>query len=203
MVTRRAAFCGTAVLVGAGLVSRRLRAAQSKAKHYFKIVDVTTGKDIESSSADLARDLLDKELRGRPEFSADLGGVTDDAAVVAELKKRGLVGFRVSLRLDKVARAPKPPRPGGRLKQLAVDVKLTVIGATLPGDKLAFRGDGEAAMEAEVVESRAGAETASMIKEVMTQAVKQAVDHAVMRLTAPKSTPFTETGRKRREGRKK
>src|SRR5438128_1333431 len=99
-------------------------------KYYFKVVQVNVGKNGDSDVAKVARELLEKELQSRPEFTSDIGEARDPAAELAELKKRGLRGFEVSLRLDKLAKDLKAPKPGGRLKQLAVDVKVSVFGTT-------------------------------------------------------------------------
>ncbi len=174
-------------------------AAEKTAKYYFKIVEVNVSKSGDSSLGKVAGDFLEKELAEREGFTADLGSVKDDAGVMAELKKRNLKGFRISLRLEKISKEMRPPKPGGRLKQMTVDLKVSVFGTTLPGDKLAFSGEGEAAMEAEVIEAKIDQESASMVKDVMGQAVKQAVDQAVMKLSVPKSEPHNEKARKKRK----
>jgi hypothetical protein len=146
-----------------------------------------------------AREVLQKELAARPEFTCDLGAPSDEAALVAELQRRKLTGFNVSLKLVDLKREPKPPRPGGRLPQLAVGVKLSVFGATIPEAKLAFGGDGEALVEAEVVERRLPEETANLTRDALVQAVKQAVDQAVRKLALPpRAKPIDESKRRRR-----
>jgi hypothetical protein len=170
----------------------------SAPKYYFKIVDVNVGKDGTPEIATAAREFFEKELQSRPEFTGDLGGASETAAVLAEIKKRGLKGFRMSLRLDRVTKDVKDPKPGARRKQMAVEVKLSVFGTTFPGEKLAFSGEGEAVVEAEVVEARLEEEGLSLVKEVMPQALKQAVDQAVAKLSMPKSAPMNESRRKRK-----
>jgi hypothetical protein len=170
-----------------------------KPKYYFTIVDVKVGNNGDKDTARLARDLFEKELLSRPEFTSDLGGASEPAAELAELKKRGLKGFRMSLQLDRLSKALKDPRPGGRLKQLAVEAKLSVFGTTFPGEKLAFSGEGEAVVEAEVVEARAEQEGAELVKVVMPQALKQAVDQMMAKLSLPKSVPMNESKRKRKK----
>jgi hypothetical protein len=169
-----------------------------KPKYYFKIVEVNVGKNGGPELAKSARDAFEKELQSRPEFTSELAGAGDPAAELAELKKRGLKGFAMSLRLDHLKKDLKEPRPGGRLKQLAVDVKLSVFGTTLPGEKLAFSGEGEAVVEAEVVEARMEQEAKGLVEEVMPRALKQAVDQAVAKLGLPKSAPLNESKRKRK-----
>ena len=94
----------------------------------------------------------------------------------------------------------KDPRPGGRLKQLAVNVKLVIIGATIPDEKMAFEGNGESSVEAEVSEKRMAADTANASKAALKSAVKQAVDEAVVKLGAP---PAAAPGGKKPAKKKK
>jgi hypothetical protein len=68
-----------------------------------------------------------------------------------------------------------------------------VFGATIPEAKLAFGGDGEALVEAEVVERRLQQEAATLIREVLAQAVKLAVDQAVSKLSLPRAKPLDES----------
>jgi hypothetical protein len=197
MPTRRTVLgAGLAVLAGRAQAAGR---PGKNPKYYFKILEINVGNFKDPGLADSARDLLEKELGSRPEFTSDLGAASDDAAIIAELKRRRLRGFRVSLRLDELSKDLKPPRPGGRLKQLAVATKLSVFGTTLPGEKLAFGGDGEALVEAEVVERRLEAETPPLVRDVLAQALKQAVDQAVTKLSMPPpAAPLNEAKRKRR-----
>jgi hypothetical protein len=172
-------------------------AAAKKPKYYFKIVEVNVEKAGDPEVAKLARESLDKELQSRPEFTSDLGGATEPAAEVAELKRRGLKGFRVSLRLDQLSKDVKDPKPGARLKQLAVGVKVSVFGTTFPGEKLAFAGEGGSTVQAEVAEQRMKQEELSLMKEVMPIALKQAVDEAIAKLSMPRSAPINESKRRR------
>jgi hypothetical protein len=166
-------------------------------KYYFRVVEVNVGKDGDPEIAKIAREDLEKDLSSRAEFTNDIGGA-EGAALLDELKKRGLRAFKVSLRLDQLAKDLKAPKPGGRLKQLSIDVKLSVFGTTFPGEKLAFSGEGEAVVEAEIVEQRLDQESLSLVKEVMPQALKQAVDQAVAKLSLPKSAPMNESKRRRK-----
>jgi hypothetical protein len=192
---------GRSLMLAAALLALAAGGATAAPKYYFKIVEVNVEKGGDPAVGAVAREILEKELGGRPEFTSDIGGAASEAAAIEELKKRGLRGFHVSLRLDRLSKEPKPPRPGGRLKQMAVGAKLSVFGTTMPGEKLAFSGDGEAGVEAEVTEQRQDEDAAGMVKDVMTQAVKQAVDQAVMKLSLPKSAPMNERkqGSKRRK----
>ena len=83
---------------------------------------------------------------------------------------------------------------------LAVSVKLAVLGTTLPGNKIAFGGDGEAGAETEVTERRIDEESQSLLKDAIKDALKQAVDQAVLKLGMPKSAPLNESKRRHRKG---
>jgi hypothetical protein len=196
---RRSVLATGAFLVAAPALAAARR-PPPKARYYFKIFEVNVGKSGDPTIADLARELLNKDLEARPEFTSDLGGATTDEAESEELQKRGLLGFRVSLRLDKLSKDLVAPRPGGRLKQLAVEVKLSVFGTTFPGEKLAFGGEGEALLEAEVVESRLEKEELPLVRDAMAQALKQAVDQSVAKLSLPRAAPLNESKRKRKRG---
>jgi hypothetical protein len=198
MLERRTALCAVILsLLGSPALAQGK--SPKKPKYYFTIVEVNVGKNGDKDTENLARELFEKELESRPEFTKDLGGATDPAAELEALKKRGLKGFRMSLRLDKLTKDLKEPRPGNRLRQLAVDVKLSVFGTTFPGEKLAFSGEGEAVVEAEVVEAKAEQEGTNLVKEVMPQALKQAVDQMMAKLSLPKSAPLNESKRKRKK----
>jgi hypothetical protein len=171
-----------------------------KPRFYFKVIEVNVGDLKEPGLAATARSLLEKDLGSRPDFTADaeLDAASDEDAVGEALQKKGLRGFRVSLRIERLTKDLEPPRPGGRLKQLAVATKLSVFGTTFPGEKLAFGGDGEATVEAEVVESRLEAQTPPLVDDVLTQAIKQAVDQTVTKLSLPRAAPMNESKGKRK-----
>jgi hypothetical protein len=173
-------------------------AAPPKPRYYFHVRDVNASTTVDAPTLTVAREVLNQELARREEFTSEVTAASDEAALVAELKRRKLQGFNVSLKLEDLRTEPKPPRPGGRLKQLAVAVKLSVFGATIPDAKLAFGGDGEALVEAEVVERRLPEETAALTRDALVQAVKLAVDQAVRKLSLPKARPIVESRRKRR-----
>jgi hypothetical protein len=173
------------------------KAATRKAKYYFKVVEVKSASADDVTKA-TAKRLLDEDLSGRPEFTSELPGANDPDNVAAELKARKLQGFQVTLDIQALKQDVKEPRAGGRLPQLSVGVRVSVFGTTIPDRKLAFGGDGEATIEAEFVERRKDEEAASLTKDVLAQAIKQAVDQAVAKLSLPKSKPFNESKKKRK-----
>jgi hypothetical protein len=193
-----AAITAGALILALGTPAPAAPAAPAKKpKFYFNLVEVKSVVSLDDALKASARDTLDKELQSRPEFTSDLGGAAGDD-VVAELKRRKLQGFNVTLKIEDIKRELKAPRPGGRLKQLAINVKLSVFGTTIPEIKMAFGGEGEAGVEAEVQERRMDAEATSLIKDCMVHAVRQAVDQAVAKLSLPKAQPMNESKRKKK-----
>jgi hypothetical protein len=175
-------------------------AGAAGAKYYFQVREVKASKDIDPVLKAYAGEAVKADLAARPEWASDVGqqGSAGQDALVAELTKRKLRGFNVTVRLEEVKKEIRPPKPGGRLNQLAVNVRLTVFGTTIPEEKLAFSGDGEAGLEAEVSEKRMEAESLSVTKDAIKDAIKQAVDQSVTKLAVAKSAPQNENRRKRK-----
>ena len=189
-------FATSLVAVVAMTAAAAAPARAAEPKYYFKIKEVTAAPDIDASVKTAAVDALKAELASRPEWASDIGPAAeaDPAALAAELSKRGLRGFEVTVRIETFKKEMKDPRPGGRLKQLAVNTRLVVIGATIPDAKMAFEGSGEAGVEAEVSEKRMEKDSANASKTALKSAVKQAVDQAVVKLGA--ATPTGGPGKK-------
>lgn len=207
--TRRVAMVMGAVglVVGAGGFARADDPAQGPAKpkaktpkYYFKVVEVTG--DVDDETRRLGGELLAKELASRPEFVGELGEVVAAAPkpedLAPELRKRGLRGFEISLKFDALERKLQEPRPGSRLKQLAVSARLSIFGAEIPDKKIAFSGQGESMQIVEVVERKLDDETRALVVDVIADAVRQAVDQAVLKLALPRNTPLDERKGKRR-----
>jgi len=157
-------------------------------KYFFQLREVKAGPDIDPALKEYAGEALKADLAGRPEWASDVQASSPEA-LLAELDKRKLRGFNVTVRFEEVKKEVKPPKPGGRFNQLAINVRLTVFGTTVAEEKLAFSGDGEAGLEAEVSEKRVEKESMSLTRDAIKDAVKQAVDQAVLKLSVAQSGP--------------
>jgi hypothetical protein len=153
---------------------------QPKPKYYFTISNITSE---DNTIIPLAKDLLAKEISARSEFTQDLGGAEGEAAAFAEMKKRGLRGFQVNLRIMNFKQEIKPPAPGRRDRQMAIQVKLGVYGTTYPGGKLNFTGDGEASLTGDFSERRMESDVENLRKTALASALKQAVSVAVDKMS--------------------
>jgi hypothetical protein len=197
---RRRRWLPALAALGAGLLALGAAAAPraiAAPKYYFRLGEVKAGPDIDEALKSYAAEAVRAELAGRPEWASDVGkfGPSDTDALVAELKKRNLRGFSVVVRFEHLKKELKDPSPGERRKRLALDVKLSVFGTTIPEEKLSFSGDGESSVESEVADKGAEAESQALAKDAIKDAVKQAVDQAVMKLAIGKSAPMNESKR--------
>jgi len=185
----KGALFATSLLAAATTLAVDPSARAAEPKFYFQIKEVTAGPDVDPAVKTAAADTLKAELASRPEWASDIGPAAaapgpDRSALAAELTKRKLRGFDVTVRIETFKQEMKEPRPGGGMKQLGVNVKLVIIGGTIPDGKLAFEGNGEAGVEAEVAENRMEKDRARASKAALQSAVKQAVDQAVVKLSA-------------------
>jgi hypothetical protein len=166
-------------------------------KYYFRLGEVKAGPEVGDALKAYAQEAVKTELAARPEWASDVGhfGPSDTEALVAELKKRNLRGFSVVVRFEQLKKEIKEPAPGARRKRVALDVRLSVFGTTIPEEKLSFSGDGESGVEAEISDKGMEPETEALAKDAIKDAVKQAVDQAVMKLSLGHSAPMNESKR--------
>ena len=196
--------------LGIGILAAALggapRAWGATPKYYFQTQDVKAGPEVDAALRAYAAEAVKTELASRPEWASDIGPAgeharpgDDRAALIAELKKRNLRGFDVTVRIESFKQELKDPKPGGRLKQVAVNVRLSVFGTTIPDAKVAFAGTGDSGVEAEVSEHRRAADSAVAGREVVKDAIKQAVDQAVIKLASTKAAAPLNESRKRKK----
>jgi hypothetical protein len=191
-IPRIAALAGT-LTVAISFAGRASGDAQ-KPKYYFIISGVTSE---DKNIIPLAKGLLAKDILSRSEFTQDLGGAEGEAARAAAMRKLGLQGFQVNLRITNFRKEIKPPAPGRRDRPMAIQVKLGVYGTTYPGGKLSFTGDGEASLVGDFAERRMESDVEDMTKTALATALKQAVSTAVAKMsTATLPDSPRRTGKK-------
>jgi hypothetical protein len=169
----------------------------SPPKYYFKVTNIIAE---DQSIIPVAKELLEKEIASRSEFTQDLGGAESEAAATAEMKRRGLRGYLINLRVMGFKQEEKPPVPGRVDPQMMVKVKLGVFGSTYPGGKIAFTGDGEATVTGEYKERRKDKDVADLTNAAIGAALKQAVTTAVTKMT---NTTLPEGPRKKKKAKAK
>jgi hypothetical protein len=152
-------------------------------KYYFRVSNIHTQ---DPKIIPIAKELLEKEVASRPEFTMDLGNANSEDAEIAEMQKRGMKGFQVSMRISSLKKEIKPPKPGNRDEQMSIDVKLAVFGHTIPGNKIMFTGDGDASLMGEFSARLRDKEEERFTRTALESAIKQAVSTAVAKLTTAK-----------------
>jgi hypothetical protein len=184
MLNTRTVALGIAMLaLASSALVAPASAAPAKPKYYFKISNIESR---DKKIIPLAKELLEAEVATRPEFTMDLGDKLSEDALIAEIRKQGMLGFQVSLRITSLKQEIKPPAPGKRDQQIAIEVKLGIFGHTLPGNKLLFNGDGEASLMGEFSERLKEKEEERFMRTALSSALKQAVSTAVAKLTNAK-----------------
>ena len=152
-------------------------------KYYFKVTNIHTR---DNKIIPIAKETLEKEVAARPEFVMDRGNAGGEDEELTELQKKGLKGVQVSMRIDTLKVAIKPPSPGKRDKQMSIDVKVSIFGHTIPGNKVLFTGNGDASLVGDFSERLQEKEQARFTKTALESAIKQAVSTAVIKLGTTK-----------------
>ena len=104
-----------AVVVAAALAAAMLPASAQAAapKYFFQLREVKGGPDIDPGPQGVRR----RGAEGRPGGAAGVGvrrQAPSPEALLAELNKRKLRGFNVTVRFEQVKKEVKPPKPGSR-----------------------------------------------------------------------------------------
>ena len=150
----------------------------------------------------LARTTLLKTLSTRPEVVMDLELPADPAQAGAELKRRGLRGYEVTLRILRMDRQVKPPPPGKQFRLLEQIVKVSLIGTTFPGELLALGGEGESTVQIEIGSQINDVQEREVATDALQDAVNQAVANAIRKLQIGPMVPPKDGPRRRPPAKK-
>lgn len=162
--------------------------------------DGAAGADAGKSALDdkagpMAREFLRAALAKRPEVTLELGASLDDpAAVKAEVKRKNLRAYELTLRILKQERSVKPPPAGKKFQLLEQNIRLSLVGVTFPEKLLALGGDGESTVQIEVGNPINERQESEVLTEALKDAIEQAVKQGMAKLIAgppkaPKSPP--------------
>lgn len=150
----------------------------------------------------LAHDDLVDALKKRPEVVLELDGVPADsppARFGEELKRRGIKGYEVTLRILKLERNVKPPPAGRKFRLLEQSVKLALVGTLFPGEPmLALGGDGESTVQIEVGNQISESQERDVLVDSIQDAVTQAVAQALRKLQLGPMKPPKDPPRRRK-----
>jgi hypothetical protein len=171
----------------------------AKPKYYFKISNIQSE---DKRIIPLAAELLKAEVETHPEFTTEIGTAESEDAQIAEIRRQGMLGYQVSMRIDTFKKEIKPPAPGRRDRQMAITVKLQIFGHTIPGQKMLFTGDGDASLVGDFSERLRDQEEQRFSKTALASAIKQAVSTAAAKVTnatlAPAGPSKGKKGKRKR-----
>jgi len=191
-------YAAATALLSLLLLAPSVRAdSDVKPKYYFKLTSVHAE---DKSIIPLVSELLKQEVDSRPEFTTDIGTAESEDAQIAEIRRQGMQGYQVSMRIESFKKEIKPPAPGKKDQQMAISVKLTIFGHTIPGQKMMFTGDGDASLMGEFSERLKDKEEERFSRTALASAIKQAVSTAVAKLTnatLPSGPPKAKKGKKK------
>jgi hypothetical protein len=177
-------------------------AAQAKPKgknpkYYMVFRETLEAPGLSTGVKDKVKPLLIEALRQFPEFVLELPDAPQDPTELEKyLKKKGLKGYEINIRLTKFKKELKPAKPGERHKMLSVTVAATIFGTSFPAKSFAVGGDGESTVEIPVrVETPKDVDAAKL--DALKDAIQQAVPKTLQSLEAGQSTPKPEKSRKK------
>ena len=143
----------------------------------------------------MAQDYLREALGRRPEVTLEISAPLDNPdAVKAELKRRNLRAYALTLRILRQERTVKPAPPGKKFQLLEQNVKLSLFGSTFPDKVLALGGDGESTVQIDVGNPINERQESEVLSDALKDAIEQAVKQGMAKLIAgppkpPKSPP--------------
>jgi hypothetical protein len=163
---------------------------------YLDVRGIKEPPKAKPSLKDLARDLLGKELSKHKTVVTTLGDPEPTGAALAKaLKKRGLIGYGIILRITKVDHSIHPPAKGSAYKVLMVEVSVAVDAEKIPSGQMALAGSGTTPVGTEVSRFRKK-ERDQLIREALAGAIKEAVARSVAKLSPSKQKPRRRSRRR-------
>jgi hypothetical protein len=106
---------------------------------------------------------------------------TDPGELAARLEKEHLKGYYITVKILDAKRTLTEPGPGRR-PQLQRSVRLSLIGATVPEQTVAFGGAGESTVAADVARKIGADLEASLLSDALADAISQAITDSLAKL---------------------
>lgn len=158
--------------------------AQPAPKYLLVVQPVSQAASTKDVPAAVVDRLFRAEIGKHPELALDKGDLPKEPKAVAEkLAELKLKGYFVTVKVLESKRTLTPGQPGKR-PQLERQVRLSVVGVTIPEQLVAFGGDGECIQAAEVGKKITEQEESELLADALKDAITQAVTSAVQKLEA-------------------
>jgi hypothetical protein len=154
--------------------------AAASPRYYLVMRGVEGSADVPH---EVVKKLLAEEVAKHDEFVTEKAGdPTDPKALADKLAGQKLKGYYVTVKVLEAGRKVTEPA-NGRRGQLQRNIKLSVVGATIPDQQVSFGGVGESAAATEVGKNVDPKEEAALLSDAVKDAVQQAVSQALGKLT--------------------
>jgi hypothetical protein len=160
---------------------------QKKPRYYMVVRAVEGAKEV---APERVRQIFTEELAKHPQdFITERAEYPKEpAALAARLATEKLTGYLVTVRILEITRE-LVPASNGKSPMLQRGVRLTVIGASIPEDRIAFGGHGDALTGTIVHGAPSEAEAASLLGDAIRYAISQAVDESLKQLQKGSKSP--------------
>lgn len=168
--------------------------SKPKPRYYIVVRAVEGAKEV---APELVRQIFIEELAKHPQevVTERAEYPKEPAALAARLATEKLTGYLVTVRILGSTRE-LVPAADGKPPMLQRGVRLTVIGASIPEDRIAFGGNGDALTGTSMRGTPNEAEAASLLGDAIRYAISQAIDESLKQLqkgskgpSAAKRTP--------------
>lgn len=194
-------FASLTAAACAGLAMQATPASAKKPappRYYVQVLEALTETGVPDTVKPEARNQLIAALKARPEvvLAADTDP-KDEAALAAQLKKRKLKGFALSVRVLELTEEVRPPPEGKRSQILLLISRVSIFGSTIPKAGLAIGGDGMAKVGLEVGNKVRPGDRTEATRSALSQSLVQAVDSAISKLDTPAVVPKPEKRKKK------
>jgi hypothetical protein len=146
--------------------------AHARVRYYLEVGSIEEGPAASVKFGGALQDIVKSAFKKQGEFEIAEGTFSPPS---------GSKAFLVKGRIDKYKKEVKPPAPGKRYQTVEVEVRVSLLGTTKPGESFGFRGDGEAIVGTEV-SAVTDAEILEASKDALREAFAKAVEKSANEL---------------------
>ncbi|HEX2572640.1 MAG TPA: hypothetical protein VH877_24035 [Polyangia bacterium] len=182
------ALIGSVLMLLVAMPSPWANAEPQKKPRYYMVVRAVEGaKEV---APEQVRQIFTEELAKHPEdcITERAEYPKEPEALAARLATEKLTGYLVTVRILEITRE-LVPAAAGKPPMLQRGVRLTVIGASIPEDRIAFGGHGDALTGTIMRGKPSEAEAASLLSDAIRYAISQAVDESLKQLHKGSKSP--------------
>lgn len=162
--------------------------AEAAPRYYFSVQHVRDDSQQNCPVVDAAKAIFLAELGRHPEVVVDVSAATE----------KNIVRYNLDLRLTRCHSDVQPPAKGKVYRVLMADVKVAIDAEHMVTKQMALAGEGDAQIGTEISNVKE-TERVALLREALTDAVKQAVTRSIEKLT---KSPKLD-GSKKKKKRKK